>query len=151
MGLTVTGLFDVTPFTPWSTLPLPLAKTAVSVALPPAEILVGFATKLVIVGTATTTTVVCAVTIKPKEFVTVSVYVVVAVGLTVTGELLVTAFTPWSTLAVPYSKTAVSAVDPPKVIVGSAAAKLVIEGAGTTVTVVLEVTVAPAALVTVSV
>ena len=49
-------------------------------------------------------------------FVTVSVYVVVVVGETVTCKLLVTGPTPLSTLPVPLAKTAVKVVDAPAVI-----------------------------------
>jgi hypothetical protein len=48
-------------------------------------------------------------------------------------------------------KTAVRVVEVPEVMVPAADVKLVITGAGTTVTVVLDVTEVPAALVTVKV
>ena len=49
-GLTVTAVPLLTAPTPLSMLPFPLLKTAVSWALPPATILVGLATKLVMTG-----------------------------------------------------------------------------------------------------
>jgi hypothetical protein len=55
------------------------------------------------------------------------------------------------TLPVPPVKTDVSVVEVPAVMVAAAGVKLVIAGAGITVTVVWDVTEAPAALVTVSV
>lgn len=70
-----------------------------------------------------------------------------------TGVPLVTAPTPWSTLPVPPVKTAVRVVELPVTIVASPDVKLVIAGAGTTVTVVVSVMVAGvvAVFVTVSV
>ena len=82
---------------------------------------------------------------------TVSVYVVVATGEMLTGVPLVTAPTPLSMLPVPLLNTAVSVVEFPETIVANPGVKLVIVGAGTTVTVACLVTDAPAELVTVSV
>ena len=53
--------------------PVPLAKTAVRLELPPAVIVAEFATKLVIVGAGTTVTVTVWVIGVPAEFVTVRV------------------------------------------------------------------------------
>jgi hypothetical protein len=61
--------------------------------------------------------------------------VVVAVGETDVGALEVTAPTALSILAVPSAKTAVRSTACPAVIVPAADTKLVISGAGTTVTV----------------
>jgi hypothetical protein len=61
--------------------------------------------------------------------------VVVAVGETDVGVLEDTAPTPLSILAVPSAKTAVRSTACPAVIVPAADTKLVISGAGTTVTV----------------
>jgi hypothetical protein len=63
--------------------------------------------------------------------------VVVAVGLTLTGVPLVTARSPGVITPVPLANTAVRLELPPAVIVAGLAAKLVIVGAGTTVTVVV--------------
>jgi hypothetical protein len=85
------------------------------------------------------------------ELVTVRVYVVVDVGETLTGVPLVTAPTPWSTLPVPPLNIAVRVVELPVTIVATPDVKLVIAGAGTTVTRAVLVTAVPAAFVTVSV
>jgi hypothetical protein len=58
---------------------------------------------------------------------------VVVVGETVAGVPLFTAPTPLLTLPVPLLKTPVKVVEPPEVIVAAATVKLVIVGAGTTV------------------
>ena len=75
----------------------------------------------------------------------------VTTGETVTAVPLTTAPTALSTLPVPPVNTPVSVVEVPAVIVAAPRVKLVIAGAGTTVTVVCEVTAVPAALVTVRV
>jgi hypothetical protein len=108
---------------------------------------------LVIAGGTWTVTVVVRVTVAGvvAVFVTVNVYVVVAAGEMFTGVPLVTAPTPLSTLPVPLLNTAVRVVEFPETIVANPGVKLVIVGAGTTVTVACLVTKAPAVLVTVSV
>ena len=50
VGLTVIGMPLVTATLPGVTMPVPLTKTAVRVALDPASIAVGLATKLVMEG-----------------------------------------------------------------------------------------------------
>jgi hypothetical protein len=62
VGDTVTPVPLVTAPTPWSTLPVPLLNTGVSVVELPETIVVGVAVKLVITGAATTVTVAVAVT-----------------------------------------------------------------------------------------
>jgi hypothetical protein len=52
VGETLTHTLEVAERPPGVMTPLPLEKTPVSAAVPPAEIVVGFATKLVIVGAA---------------------------------------------------------------------------------------------------
>jgi hypothetical protein len=96
-------------------------------------------------------TVAVAVTEVPAAFVTVNVYVVVAPGVTVFDTPLETAPTPLSMLAVPFENTAVRALDPPSFTEAGDAAKLVILGAATTVTVTELVADVPASLVTVKV
>ena len=75
----------------------------------------------------------------------------VAVGLTLTGVPLVTAIFPGLMTPVPPVKTAERAELPPAAMVVGFAAKLVIEGAATTVTEAVCVTGVPAAFVTVRV
>jgi len=108
---------------------------------------------VVMAGGTFTVTVVIAVTVAGvvAEFETVSVYVVVAAGVMFTGVPLVTEPTPLLTLPVPLLNTAVKVVELPETIVAAPGVKLVITGAGTTVTVACLVTLAPAALVTVRV
>ena len=60
-----------------------------------------------------TVTVATAVTDVPAAFVTVRVYVVLAVGVTVFATLLKTVPTPLSMLPEPFEKTAMRALDPP--------------------------------------
>ena len=72
-------------------------------------------------------------------------------GETELATLDVTVPTPLLILAVPSAKTAVKLTLSPKVIVSGAVTKLAIVGAGTTVTVTVDVTAVPAALVTVTV
>ena len=104
-------------------------------------------------GGAFTVTFVVAVTVAGvvAAFVTVRVYVVVDVGEILTGVPLVTAPTPLLMLPVPLGNTAVRVVEFPETIVDAPGVKLVITGAGTTVTVACLVTVAPPELVTVRV
>ncbi len=108
---------------------------------------------VVIVGGTSTVTVVVAVTVAGvvAALVTVSVYVVVATGEMFTGVPLVTAPTPLLMLPAPPLKTAVRVVVFPETIVEAPGVKLVIAGAGTTVTVTGLVTAAPAVFVTVRV
>lgn len=72
-------------------------------------------------------------------------------GLTLTGVPVVVAKLPDVMTPVPLSKTAVRLELPPTVIVAGLATKLVIVGAGTTVTVTVWVTAAPLEPVTVMV
>jgi len=75
VGEMVTGVPLVTGPTPWSTLPVPLLNTAVSVVEFPEVIVDDAGVKLVSTGAATTFTVVCDVTVAGMvaAFVTVSV------------------------------------------------------------------------------
>jgi hypothetical protein len=133
-------------------MPVPFANTAVKLELPPAVIVVGLAAKLVIVGREFTVTVaICVIAVPAAPGVTVSVYVVVADGLTITGVPLVTARFPGVITPVPFANTAVRLVLAPTVMVAGLAAKLLIVGAGVTVTVAVCVTAVPLEGVTVSV
>jgi hypothetical protein len=128
VGLTLTPVPLVAVRLPGVITPVPLVKTPVSVALVPVGMVVGLASKLVIVGAAFTVTVAVAVTAVPPVGVTVSVYVVVAVGFTVTATPLVAARLPGVITPVPFAKTPVrAALDPDAIEVGLAV-KLVIEG-----------------------
>ena len=73
VGLTLTAVPLVTARLPGVITPVPLAKTAVRLELPPAVIAAGFATKLVIVGRGTTVTVTVWVIAVPVGGVTVRV------------------------------------------------------------------------------
>ena len=73
MGLTLTGVPLVAGRLPGVITPVPLAKTAVRLELPPTVIVAGLATKLVIAGAGTTITVTVWVTAAPLEPVTVMV------------------------------------------------------------------------------
>jgi hypothetical protein len=73
VGLTLTPTPLVTARFPGVITPVPLAKIAVSVVLPPAIIAVGFAPKLVIEGAGVTVTVAAWVIAAPAEEVTVRV------------------------------------------------------------------------------
>ena len=75
----------------------------------------------------------------------------VVVGLTLTAVPLVTARLPGVITPVPLANTAVRLELPPTMIVGGAATKLVIVGAGFTVIVAVCVTAVPLEGVTVSV
>ena len=130
MGLTVTAVPLVAAIFPGVITPVPLANTPVSVALCPAVIVVGLATKLVIVGSGFTVTVTVAVTAAPLDGVTVSVYVVVAAGVTVTAVPLTAAMLPGVITPVPFAKIPVSIVLCPAVIVAALVVKLVMEAAG---------------------
>jgi hypothetical protein len=72
VGETVTAVPLVTAPTLWSTLPVPLEKTAVRVVEAPAVMVLLAAAKLVMEGAAATVTVTSAVAV-PVELVTVSV------------------------------------------------------------------------------
>jgi hypothetical protein len=72
-GLTLTGVPLVTEIGPGVITPVPALKAAVSCEPDPELIVVGFAVKLVIVGTGSTVTVAVAVTTPPTVGVTVSV------------------------------------------------------------------------------
>ena len=151
MGLTETGVPLVTEMLPGVITPVPPAKVAVRLELPPTVMIAGLAVKLVIEGGGLTVTVAVCVTAVPAAFVTVSVYVVVVVGLTETGVALVAARFPGVMMPVPPAKTPVRFALPPRVIVAGLAVKLVMAGASTTVTVVVVDAVALPAPVTVSV
>ena len=75
MGLTLTAVPLVTARLPGVITPVPPANTAVRLLLPPAVIVAGFATKLVIVGTTAAFSVIVAVGViaAPLEGVTVRV------------------------------------------------------------------------------
>ena len=87
----------------------------------------------------------------PVGEVTVRVKIVVTVGLTLAGVPLVTARLPGVITPVPLAKTAVRLELAPAVMVAGFATKLVIVGAGTTVTVTVWVTAVPLEFVTVMV
>ncbi len=76
---------------------------------------------------------------------------VVAAGDTLTATPLVTEIAPGLMTPEPLENTGAREVEVPEEIVVAPAVKLVITGAGTTVTVVCAVTKVPAAVVTVSV
>ena len=73
VGLTVTAVPVVAAILPGVITPVPLANTPVSVALWPAVMVAGLATKLVIVGSGFTVIVTLAVTAAPLDGVTVRV------------------------------------------------------------------------------
>src|SRR5215471_2223138 len=93
-GVIVTGTPLLTGMAPGLIEPVPFEKTAVRAVEAPAEICAAPAVKLVMTGGGTTDTLACAVTKVPAPLVTVSVYVVVAAGVTLTGTPLVTAIAP---------------------------------------------------------
>ena len=132
VGVTFTAVPLVAVPTLLLTLPVPLAKTAVSVVEVPAVMVRAPGVKLVITGASTTVTVAWAVTDAPAAFVTVSVYVAVDAGETLTPVPVLTVPTPLFMLPVPPLNTPVRLVEFPTVIVPAAAAKLVIDGAATT-------------------
>jgi hypothetical protein len=131
-------------------MPVPSAKTPVRLAIAPDAMTVGLAAKLVIVVPVTVTVAVWLIAV-PLVGVTVRVYAVVTVGLTLTAFPLVTAIPPGVTTPVPPAKTAVRLVLAPPGIVARVGAKLEIVGGGITFTVVVCVTGVPAELVTVRV
>ena len=73
VGLTLTGVPLVTVRLPGVITPVPLAKTAVRLELPPIAMVTGFAIKLVIDGAGTTVTVAVWVIAVPVGGVTVRV------------------------------------------------------------------------------
>jgi hypothetical protein len=73
VGLTVTATLEVAARLPGVITPVPLAKTPVRVALCPAVMVVGLATKLVIDGAGFTVMVAVDVTAVPLAGVTVRV------------------------------------------------------------------------------
>jgi hypothetical protein len=150
-GVTVLATPLDTEPTPLFTLAVPFAKTAVNALDPPCFTELGEATKLVIVGAATTVTPTVRMTEVPAAFVTVKVYVVVTIGETEVGAPLDTAMFPGVITPEPPANTPVRVVDVPAVIGDAAAVKLVIVGAATTVTAAVCVVAVPAAFVTVSV
>ena len=152
-GETLTAVPLVTVIFPGVITPFPPLKTPVRMADPPVVIVVGLAVKLVIFdGTGFTVTVTVFETAVPAEFVTVSVYVVVADGVTLTAVPLVAVMFPGVITPVPPLKTPVRMADPSDVIVVGLAVKLVIFGeTGFTVTVTVFETAVPAEFVTVSV
>jgi hypothetical protein len=130
VGLTLTAVPLVTVRLPGVITPVPLAKTAVRLALPPTVIVAGFASKLVIVGAGTTVTVAVAVTAAPLVGVTVRVYSVVVAGLTLTPVPLVTARFPGVITPVPFTNTPVNVALAPAVMVVGFATKLEMEATG---------------------
>jgi hypothetical protein len=131
--------------------PAPPEKTAVRLELFPETIEEGLATKLVITGAAVTVTVAVWVMAVPTAGVTMRVYVVVVVGLTLTAVPLVTARFPGVMTPAPPEKTAVRLELAPDAMDAGLATKLVITGAGVTVTVVVAVIELPLLGVTVRV
>jgi hypothetical protein len=113
-------------------MPVPPLKTPVKLAVPPAVIVAGEAAKLVIEGIAGAVgfivTVAVWATVSPMEFVTVRIYIVVCVGVTLTAVPLATERFPGIITPVPPLKTPVRFTNPPAVIVAGLAAKLAITG-----------------------
>ena len=150
-GLTLTAVPLVTERLPGVMTPAPPEKTAVRLELFPETIEEGLATKLVITGAAVTVTVAVWVMAVPTAGVTMRVYVVVVVGLTLTAVPLVTARFPGVMTPAPPEKTAVRLELAPDAMDAGLATKLVITGAGVTVTVVVAVIELPLLGVTVRV
>jgi hypothetical protein len=91
VGVTLTAFPLVTERLPGIITPVPPLNTPVRFTEFPAVTVRGLATKLVITGAAGfTVTVVVWETASPVEFVTVRIYVVVCVGVTLTAAPLVT-------------------------------------------------------------
>jgi hypothetical protein len=112
--------------------------------LEPAVIVDFAAVKLVMPTAGPAVTVAVAVTLSPAAFVTVRVKVVLTFKVPVeTATPLVTAPTPWSIVAAPRVKAAVSWLDAPAAIDAGLAVKLPMLAAGTTVTVTDRVTGPP--------
>ena len=131
VGLTETPTPLVAAIGPGVITPVPPLNTPVSIELPPGAMVVGTAVKLVIVGGAGFTVMVTiAVAAVPLAGVTVSVYCVVAVGLTETATPLVAARFPGVIMPVPPLKTPVNVALCPSVIVAALAVKLVMDAGG---------------------
>jgi hypothetical protein len=118
----------VTERLPGETTPAPPVKTALRLKFVPLSIVAGLAVKLVMAGAGLTVTVAVWVMAVPTEGVTVKVYVVVAVGLTLTGVPLATERLPGVMTPVPPLKTAVRLELVPASMVVGLAAKLVMAG-----------------------
>jgi len=73
VGLTLNDVPLVTARLPGAITPVPLAKTAVRLELPPGAMVAGTAEKLLMTGAGTTVTVAVSVTDVPAELVTVMV------------------------------------------------------------------------------
>ena len=118
--------------------------------------MLGVAVNDAIAGSGYTVTDCIDVTAAPARFVTVSVYTTV-VGELATGAVtvgmapLVTEPTPWSIAPVPSVNTGESVIVSPGETAAGSAVKLVTEGAATDWMETIEVAMAPAGLVTVSV
>jgi hypothetical protein len=140
VGLTLTAVPLLTAIFPGVITPVPFANTAVKLELPPVAIIAGIAPKLVMIGAGFTAIVAICVIAVPLDGVTVRVYWVVAVGLTVTGTPLLTARFPGVITPVPPVKTPVNVPLVPAVTVVGLAMKLVMVGTtgGGVVVVVLD-------------
>lgn len=112
-------------------------KLAVRLELLPAEIVVGFAVKLEITGTALTVTVAVAVAGVPLGGVTVKVYVVVVVGLTLTAAPLVAVMPPGVIMPEPPLNVGIKLEFEPASIVDGEALKPLISGGGPVIVVEL--------------
>ena len=111
-------------------MPVPPLKTAVRLVLDPASIVAAPALKLLMVGTGSTVTVdICEVT-SPPELVTVSVYVVVVAGVTLTATPLVAAMLPGVITPVPPLNTPVRLEFDPASMVAGLLVKLLMVGGG---------------------
>jgi len=111
--------------------PVPPVKSGVKLALLPATIVIGAAVKLEINGTGSTVIVVCcAAAAPPPAGVTVKVYVVVVVGLTLTGVPLVGTMLPGVITPEPPLNTGIKLELDPASIVEGLAPKPLISGGG---------------------
>jgi hypothetical protein len=111
--------------------PVPPVKSGVRLELFPAAIVVGVAVKLEITGTGSTMIVVCCVAaVPPPAGVTVKVYVVFAVGLTLTAVPLVAAMLPGVIRPEPPLNTGIKLELDPASIVEGVAPKPLISGGG---------------------
>ena len=127
-GFTLTGVPLVTPIFPGVMTPVPFENVAVRPDEFPAVMVAGDDTKLAIEGVATTVTVAVDVTTVPVGPVTVSVYVVVAEGVMLTGVPLMTAILPGVMTPVPFVNMAARLDEAPVVMVAGEGAKLAIDG-----------------------
>src|SRR5580658_5241310 len=115
---------------PGVTTPVPPENVADRLELEPAVMVAGLAVKLLMEGgVELTVTVVAKVAVRPEGEVTVSVYEVVDVGLTVTAVPLVAAMLPGVMTPVPPVKVPVRLELCPELIAAGLAAKLTIVGA----------------------